>query len=1156
MSLGRPLDRSGFHIALICALPLEADLLQEVFDSFYHGFGKQHGDNNAYTTGTIGQHNVVLAHMPGIGVSNAASVASGLNISFPAIEIALVIGICGGVPRHIPTCKEASETDQQCSRRTPEVKNPEEPSDDVFLGDLVLSTSVLQYDFGHQYPGGFKYQQRPFTTIGQKAVGLESALAQLKTTYHQQNLRDKIAVVLEEVLNNRPDVRYPGAGSDRLFRPSYSHKHRRKDSGWSCQACDSPEDTLCEAAAQTPCEVLGCETSSMVVRRQARHFDSGILGNVKHKPSVHFGSIGSGNAVMKSGQHRDRIAAELDDLVAFEMEGAGVWRHFPACLVVKGVCDYADSHKSKTWQLYAAAVAAAGAKSLLHSWSRADLYPSKVTWTTATTDAAYKTTKNEHWIVPRTVNRLFTGRMFPLTLITTSVDSWLQGLTRKATLSVITGMGGQGKSELCLQIASQMQQSFWAVFWVDLSTTSQTEADYLAISTRLGQSAETVQQAKSTIENCPKTWLLILDNADDVDFDYQEYIPSGQHGYTIMTSRNPECGIYATAKHVDLYGLDDTDAQTLLLKAAKTPASRPGGESEHALKVCKLVGNHPLALIQAGTYISKQRCGFDGYCRIYERNRARLLQFHPTQAKSRYGSVYATFEATVSSSAMSNDGADALQLLHLLAMLGLGPLPMTTFEAAWEGARKTAESEGTTEDLESLTLWHINNLPSIIEHEEPFWDPYRLREAIEKLISMALLSEDEKEDCVILSMHPLVHAWAREHQGHSDRLSSWTTALCTLALSYETDSVGSTYARQVQAHILALFDVPMEDIFNGRPRRQVLQALLCCGTCLKDARADTKVLLFISKLMAFLQLEPHKVHIDYLPVHKLYASSLRLNGRRQESVDVLEQIVDEHRKHPEKCSADSTSVSKFNLAMTYLEVGQTEPATNLLDEVYELDKTRDPAHPRRLATESKLAQAYFDNGNNSKALQLIQQVVQVQDQLESFEAHDLAQSRTLLARVHIRDEQFDKGIELLEHVCKVLYGDLEETHPDSLVTHHILGTAYLDSGQPELAKDVLRNVARIENNIQDIEAQSRLITVDALMRAYLDTGEEDEAASLLADALSSISSDELRRVDSGVLESLRHLANKCSQDSSWHVLDLLVSLTDCTAGSAKEEDGS
>ncbi|EJT69955.1 hypothetical protein GGTG_12132 [Gaeumannomyces tritici R3-111a-1] len=46
------------------------------------------------------------------------------------------------------------------------------------------------------------------------------------------------------------------------------------------------------------------------------------------------------------------------------MEGAGAWKEVP-CIVVKGICDYADSHKNKEWQDFAAATAASVAAAIL-----------------------------------------------------------------------------------------------------------------------------------------------------------------------------------------------------------------------------------------------------------------------------------------------------------------------------------------------------------------------------------------------------------------------------------------------------------------------------------------------------------------------------------------------------------------------------------------------------------------------------------------------------------------------------------------------------------------------------------------------------------------------------------------------------------------------
>ena len=87
-------------------------------------------------------------------------------------------------------------------------------------------------------------------------------------------------------------------------------------------------------------------------------------------PEIFVGRIASGDAVMKSSEHRDQIARE-HNVLAFEMEGAGVWDEVP-CLVIKGICDYADSHKSKVWQPFAAATAAVVAKAMLERYTPPD----------------------------------------------------------------------------------------------------------------------------------------------------------------------------------------------------------------------------------------------------------------------------------------------------------------------------------------------------------------------------------------------------------------------------------------------------------------------------------------------------------------------------------------------------------------------------------------------------------------------------------------------------------------------------------------------------------------------------------------------------------------------------------------------------------------
>lgn len=90
----------------------------------------------------------------------------------------------------------------------------------------------------------------------------------------------------------------------------------------------------------------------------------------RDSPMIHFGLLASGDVVMKSGTHRDHIASD-DKVLGFEMEGAGVWDNLPT-IVIKSVCDYADSHKNKKWQGYAAATAASCAKAVLQQWRAPD----------------------------------------------------------------------------------------------------------------------------------------------------------------------------------------------------------------------------------------------------------------------------------------------------------------------------------------------------------------------------------------------------------------------------------------------------------------------------------------------------------------------------------------------------------------------------------------------------------------------------------------------------------------------------------------------------------------------------------------------------------------------------------------------------------------
>lgn len=309
--LPRPTSRRSIEIALLCALHVEATPCGALFDRNWPALGKAEGDSNAYSIGSIGQHHVVLVHMARTGKVSAAVAARDCRSSFPNVKLALVVGVCGVSPF------------------TPE-------QGEVLLGDVVVGEGVVQHDLGRQLPDGFVRKDTPLESLERPSQEISSVLAKLKSQRKKFSLQTAsyLGHLQSEV---GASARYPGTSCDRLFKATYRH-----------------------VDGEQSCELAGCN-GELIPRRRLEQ-----AGSSHPPPALHFGLIASGDTVMKAGEYRDAIAAR-EKVVAFEMEGAGIWGTFP-CVIIKGACDYADSHKSSEWQNYAAATAAACMKAFLGHW--------------------------------------------------------------------------------------------------------------------------------------------------------------------------------------------------------------------------------------------------------------------------------------------------------------------------------------------------------------------------------------------------------------------------------------------------------------------------------------------------------------------------------------------------------------------------------------------------------------------------------------------------------------------------------------------------------------------------------------------------------------------------------------------------------------------
>lgn len=286
-------DPAKYTVGWICALPVEYVAAQEFLDEEHEkpSFVSPN-DTNDYTLGKVSEHNVVIAVLPDneYGTASAANVAANLLNSFHNIRIGLMVGIAGGVPSE---------------RR------------DIRLGDVVVSAprggvgGVFQYNFGKSTQGK-AFQHTRF--LNQPPPALRTAITGIQAQYRRKGhqLQEHTKYILDK--NHRLRYKYerPPVSTDRLFKAKVKH------------------DLECRSTSYTD------DTTKLIIRAERADYED--------DPIIHYSLIASSNQLIKDALIRDRLATERD-ILYFETEASRLINTFPY-LVIRGICDYSDSHKN------------------------------------------------------------------------------------------------------------------------------------------------------------------------------------------------------------------------------------------------------------------------------------------------------------------------------------------------------------------------------------------------------------------------------------------------------------------------------------------------------------------------------------------------------------------------------------------------------------------------------------------------------------------------------------------------------------------------------------------------------------------------------------------------------------------------------------------
>ncbi|KAI3316989.1 purine and uridine phosphorylase [Xylariaceae sp. AK1471] len=300
------LQPDDYCIAWIAPLEIEAQAARHMLDRKHNGrFITDRGDDYIYQAGEMCGHNVIIATLPAgqeYGTGSAAALASQVKKFFPNLWFGLLVGVAAGLP--------------DLERNPPR---------DIRLGDVLVglqdndSSGLVAYDLGRETAGSGLTLLRNGHILAQTEPVIRSAIGKIKLDW--PNEAQHFVPYYEAMKDRRHQMgtfRDPGFDNDMLYQ-------------------------------------VANDGSEKLMERPER--------GKSDRTQVWYGSIGSGEKVMKCATWRDELRRK-HDLIGLEMEAAGTMNRIPVG-VIRGVCDYADEHKNSSWQPYAAAMAAAYAKAIL-----------------------------------------------------------------------------------------------------------------------------------------------------------------------------------------------------------------------------------------------------------------------------------------------------------------------------------------------------------------------------------------------------------------------------------------------------------------------------------------------------------------------------------------------------------------------------------------------------------------------------------------------------------------------------------------------------------------------------------------------------------------------------------------------------------------------
>lgn len=642
------------------------------------------------------------------------------------------------------------------------------------------------------------------------------------------------------------------------------------------------------------------------------------------------------------------------------------------------------------------------------------------------------------WTVPFGRNKDFIGRELIL-------DQLLEIIPPDADKDdcqhiAIAGLGGVGKTQIALEAAFRIRHKFkdCHVFWVPAIDISTFENAYREIGRALkihgieNTQADVKQHVQAALSRCSSKWLLIIDNADDVDLFYNttkatmsDFLPFSLKGSILFTTRNDEVSQKLDIRRESIIRLSELSRSEAVEMLQKGLSAHQISDIQSMISLLDFLADFPLAIKQASAYMVKTGIGVTKYLEYCSSSDERLIELLSKDFEDR---------ARYKSTGARNPVA-------------------TTWLISFNDISRSKPLAATY--LQHMSLMAEKSIP---KHLLPHDDELEAYEAFGVLRAYAFISE--REDDGSYDIHRLVRLVMRNWLVKEGRLKICATSVMQrLSIAYPYPNFANKDAwTKLLPHALVALEYQEHSLdMNARLKvmYHVSESIFLLGRY-KDAEQVYRQMVDLSTTALGVE------HHNTLACSNGLANALSSQGRYKEAKQIFQQSLELRIKmlgteHP------ATLLTRMNLANTLYSQDQFKEAEKIYLQTFELQvKVLGAEHPNTLFSMYNLANVSHRRGRYKEAEKLFQKTLELRIKILGPEHHSTLFTMNGLALVLNRRGRYKEAGQIMKRAVELQTKVLGIEHPNTIYSIYNLARSFYGQGRYKEAEQLFQQALELQ----------------------------------------------------------------------------------------------